>query len=198
MTDRASERRRRILVAALECFDRQGVDGTTIADIRERSGASTGSIYHHFGSKEGIATALLVEGLERNARLLEQRLDGAEGAREGVRTVVRSTIEWIAEHPDWARFIYDVSGGRVSPENREALRAATDSHQRVIDDYFGRYFEAGPLRPVPRECFASLVVGPVHDYARRWLSGQVDGALRDRVDLFADAAWNALTRGGAP
>jgi AcrR family transcriptional regulator len=31
--------------------------------VRELSGASTGSIYHHFGDKEGLAAALYIEAM---------------------------------------------------------------------------------------------------------------------------------------
>src|SRR5215470_14374357 len=60
----ASERRRKsILDAALACFLERGVAATTTEEIRDRSGASIGSIYHHFGDKEGLAGALYVEGI---------------------------------------------------------------------------------------------------------------------------------------
>src|SRR5205814_7423752 len=57
------ERRRAILEAALRCFSEQGYEATTLGQIRERSGASTGSIYHLFASKEEIAGAVYVDGL---------------------------------------------------------------------------------------------------------------------------------------
>src|SRR5690349_25121687 len=58
-------RRQAILDAALECFSTLGYDQTTLADIRARSGASTGSIYHHFGSKERIAASLYLDGIHQ-------------------------------------------------------------------------------------------------------------------------------------
>ncbi|HTO27428.1 MAG TPA: TetR family transcriptional regulator, partial [Devosia sp.] len=42
------DRRRQILDAALSAFLERGYAATSIADIRARSGASTGSIYHFF------------------------------------------------------------------------------------------------------------------------------------------------------
>ena len=61
-----------ILDAALACFNEKGFTATTVEDVRGRSGASVGSIYHHFGGKEQIAAAIYVEGLiglpERPAR----------------------------------------------------------------------------------------------------------------------------------
>ena len=53
-------RRRTILAAALACFAEHGYEATTLGQIRERSGASVGSIYHLFASKEEIAGAVSV------------------------------------------------------------------------------------------------------------------------------------------
>ncbi len=55
-------RRKAILDAALSCFASKGFTETTMEDIRKISGASTGSIYHHFSNKEMLARALYLEG----------------------------------------------------------------------------------------------------------------------------------------
>src|SRR2546421_8536565 len=59
---RTAERRRAILEAALQCFLDRGYEATTIDDVRLASGASIGSIYHHFKGKEELAAALYLDG----------------------------------------------------------------------------------------------------------------------------------------
>ncbi len=49
----------RVLEAALELFSSQGYGATSMRQIAERSGVSTGNIYHHFGGKERIFEDLL-------------------------------------------------------------------------------------------------------------------------------------------
>src|SRR5690242_9380548 len=98
MNAEAKDRRGSILAAALQCFNENGIEASAIADICERAGASVGSVYHHFGSKENIATALLAEGLYSNAKQLEQSLRQARGARQGILIVVESLIQWIVAH----------------------------------------------------------------------------------------------------
>ena len=58
-------RKASILNAALQCFSERGVDATTIHDIQRAAGCSIGSIYHHFGSREGVAEELFVLGVQR-------------------------------------------------------------------------------------------------------------------------------------
>ena len=57
------ERRESILEAALSCFLEKGYIATTIYDIREASGATTGSIYHFFDGKGALAMALLEDAV---------------------------------------------------------------------------------------------------------------------------------------
>jgi len=68
-------------------------------------------------------------------------------------------------------------------------------HARVIDEFFGPHIRAGAFRALPEETLPSLVLGPVHDYARRWLNGQVETPLDEHAKLFTDVAWKALRKG---
>ena len=48
----------RILDAATEVFSTRGFSAATMADIVDHSGASIGSIYHHFGGKKELFLAI--------------------------------------------------------------------------------------------------------------------------------------------
>ncbi len=87
--ERTSQRREQILVAALGCFARTGVDRATVADLIAEAGCSVGSLYHHFGSKEGVAVALYMNGVDSfNAGLMD-RLQRCKTVSEGVKALVR-------------------------------------------------------------------------------------------------------------
>ena len=58
---RSERSRTQILSAALELFSHQGYRGTSIRDIAEAAGVSTGNVYHQFPDKEAIFRELLDE-----------------------------------------------------------------------------------------------------------------------------------------
>src|SRR5690606_16253103 len=89
-----------ILQAALACFSEQGVDATTIEMIRDRSGASIGSLYHHFGNKERIIAALYLEGVGGYARLLEAGFTKVDSAEACIRLLVGCYVDWVLANPD--------------------------------------------------------------------------------------------------
>lgn len=184
-----SSRKAEILQAALECFSSQGIEGTTIEMIREKSGASVGSLYHHFGSKEKIASALYLEGLRNMRELQDRRLQRAQNLEQFLKAIVGSHVDWIAGNPDWARFLFS-QRPVVSQTGEESLmrEETLASYQQLMT----RFFELAPegyQLPYPKAICVSLLIGPVHEYARAWLSGRQTKALASQKDFFAQAAW---------
>ena len=59
--EKSERSRRAVLDAALQLFAHQGYRGTTVRDIVEKAGVSTGNLYHHFPDKESIFRALIDE-----------------------------------------------------------------------------------------------------------------------------------------
>jgi AcrR family transcriptional regulator len=64
---------RRILDAATEVFATRGFTAATMADVVAASGASVGSIYHHFGGKHELYLAIF----ERMATAVDRRIEAA-------------------------------------------------------------------------------------------------------------------------
>ena len=63
----------RILDAATEVFATRGFTAATMADVVAGSGASIGSIYHHFGGKSELFLAIF----EQMADAVDRRIDAA-------------------------------------------------------------------------------------------------------------------------
>lgn len=61
---RSEVTRRKILDAAIEVFAEVGYAGAAWGTIIERTGMTKGALYHHFDSKESLASAIIEEGSE--------------------------------------------------------------------------------------------------------------------------------------
>lgn len=62
---RAEATRQRLLAAAVDVFAEAGYPGTGLADIAGRAYQTTGAVYYHFSSKEGLALAVIDHGRQR-------------------------------------------------------------------------------------------------------------------------------------
>lgn len=61
MTSDDDELKNRLLVAAQHLFAQHGRDGVSLREIAELAGATHGSIRHHFGTKENLYLAALIQ-----------------------------------------------------------------------------------------------------------------------------------------
>ncbi len=190
----AADIRSRILDAALQCFLERGYEQTTIALVRERSGASNGALFHHFPTKEALADALYLDAIEDFQRGLWELLDRRpRSLRAAVAGVIAHQVDWIESNPDRARFVYmrgsldweTPAGAELEQMNRR-LSAA-------FRDWMAPLVESGRVRPMSMLLVNAIVTGPVHALGRRWLSGALSGPLHEHVDELADAAYASLT-----
>ena len=58
----------RILKKALELFSSKGYEATAVREICEASGLTKPTLYHFFGSKEGVYRALVEGALQEPSR----------------------------------------------------------------------------------------------------------------------------------
>jgi AcrR family transcriptional regulator len=186
-------RRREILRAALALFVERGVGETTVDDIRERSGASIGSIYHHFGGgKDDIAAALYLETISEYQAGFLAELRGHNQAASGVRATVRYHLEWVEGHRDAARFLFNYGEvelpGRSSDELAE-LNGRLFAEVRAWAAQVG----AAEMVDLPIDIATAIWLGPAQQYARRWLSGGSASPIDRAGPVLAEAAWAALS-----
>ncbi len=188
-----SDRRQDILDAALACFAASGLEALSIDLVRQRCGASVGSIYHHFGSKEGIIAALFFDILQEQSRSLQSRLDASHDVRSGVQALVLGYLDWVVAHPQRARFLFQaravVAGGPRAPELAEHARRRNES----LLAWLGPRQRTGELAAVPCELMPSLVLGPAQSSCRAWLSGNTGLPSPTQYrEALATAAWKAV------
>ena len=189
-----ADTRRRILDAALAAFTEAGYEQTTIARIREASGASNGALFHHFASKEAIADALFVEAIASyQDGLWDIVRRRPRSLRAAVRGVIAHQLGWVEEHADLARFVYmrghldwgTPAGAEVAALNRD-LGAA-------FRDWMAPLVERGEVRDTSLVMLTAIVNGPAHAIAQRWLAGVLDERPTAFADELADAACAALS-----
>jgi AcrR family transcriptional regulator len=183
-------RREAILAAALDSFVRNGYSNTTIEYIRRASGASIGSLYHHFRGKDGIAAALFVEGLAGYQSAFLAALLPHANPRAGVEAVVRYHLRWVREHHDLARFLLAVRETEVIAAAAPELRRRNRAFFAAVGEWFAPHAELPDLAP---DLLEPLLLGPAQEFSRHWLAGRAKTTPEQAEDVLAAAAWHALT-----
>ena len=187
-----SDRRREILEAALECFSRLGYDQTTMADIRSAAQASTGSIYHHFQSKEQLAAALYLEGVRRTQEHGLPRLLSHRSAERGVKALVVAYLEWVDENRNLARFLLSMRHASFMSMARSDLDDMNRDVVRKAAEWVRHQVERGDLPDLDPSMYQAIVYGPCSTFARFFLAEQTRVPLDEAKRRLATAAWGAL------
>lgn len=191
-TARSADRRRAILDAALAVFTERGFEPATIDDVRAASGASVGSIYHHFGSKEQLAAALYAAGLADYQRGAAALLARDPEPAAGVRALVRHHLRWVEANPQLARFLLE----RRPPEVRSASAPLVDEQNAALTTalaaWAAPHVRARRLRRLAPDLFLTILLGPSQEFARAWLRGDAASSLDQAARALGAAAVAAL------
>ncbi|WP_433349627.1 TetR/AcrR family transcriptional regulator [Microtetraspora malaysiensis] len=94
----ASERRDHLVKLAAELFARKGFQATTVRQIADEAGILSGSLYHHFDSKETIVDEVLRTFLEDLTTRYRAVLETAGDARTALTELVRVGFGTLEPH----------------------------------------------------------------------------------------------------
>ncbi|GAB2976555.1 TetR/AcrR family transcriptional regulator [Nocardioides montaniterrae] len=92
-------RRAELLRIAGEKFATKGFKNTTVRDIADAAGILSGSLYHHFPSKESMADELMREFQTELFGQYDEILASSDDARTKLERAVRVSFEAIENHP---------------------------------------------------------------------------------------------------
>src|SRR5690242_3205803 len=102
---RGARSREAVLDAAERLMAEHGYEAATVAALVQEAGIPPSSIYHYFGSKEGVLLAVMERGADRFFTALPV-IDRRVGTRsEHLRLLVETTAATLEQHPDFLRIL---------------------------------------------------------------------------------------------
>lgn len=188
----------RILDTAADLLDKSGRDRFTLFALSLDSGVSNGSIYHHFGSKEGVVVAVVRRTLVQYQRDVLKTLSGHRGdAEAGIHAVVAHHLAWSEAHRREARLLLNeqdlVTGGP------HTIQEATKTFLAQIQLWLDAHADADRMPRADAATALAVVVAPAQDMVVRWVRGSTETAPTAHADRLGAAAWAAVCRiGPAP
>jgi AcrR family transcriptional regulator len=160
-----------VLRRAIELFNRQGYDGTSMGDLAKELGLTKSAIYHHVPSKEHLLAAALDEALDGLSAAVDSASAAAPGtsAYERLRTVVQESVEILVAHLPAVTLLLRVHG------NSEIELAALKRRRR-IDERLAVLVQAavdeGALRDdIPPDLISRLLFGMVNSLVEWYRPG---------------------------
>lgn len=89
--DRARDKERQILDAAVRVFARKGFHGSRVSDIAQEAGVAYGLVYHYFTNKEEILASIF----QRNWRVVVKMMESVEHQHHGLRARLTAIVDFM-------------------------------------------------------------------------------------------------------
>jgi AcrR family transcriptional regulator len=99
------EAARRLMLAGVESFARQGYHATTTRDIASGAGMSPAALYVHFPSKAALLFAISRSGHQNTLALVENVLARVDEPVERIQLIVADFVAWHARRHTVARVV---------------------------------------------------------------------------------------------
>ncbi len=143
-----------ILDAGERLFISRGYAATTMEDLAEEADVAVGSIYAHFGSKEGVYSALIERALELDKRYCDEGFDAGGLPAERLLGLSEGYLRFAREHPGYFQLfrfpppdrpgaeLTPTATARVARRIEDETKRMANEIQKMIDEGFARRVDA--------------------------------------------------------
>lgn len=184
---RRGDLRQHILRTALHLFTRDGYFNASVHHIQREAGVSIGSIYNHFGGKEGIARALYRDLLDRMNVLVDTAIAGRADTYSRCLSLVESLFEMTESDPEMIGFVLNAKHQEFLPDEGPICSSEPFAKMRAV---LQQGMDNGELRPMDLMIASSCAYGP----ALRMISLRLDGLLETGLAHYTERVWDAAWR----
>lgn len=194
----ASSRREEILAIAAATFARKGFRSATVRDIAEQAGILSGSLYHHFSSKEQmldeVIRAAIDDDIERDVELAGTDVDPEQSIYE----LFHRSLLFVHENPDVVAIMDNSRHELAGTEAREIIARRYRNIRAAWTAVIGRLVAAGYFRAdLDVELAYRLMIGSVIG-ASRWYRPGGSRTVEDIARQFASFCVQGFSATGCP
>lgn len=197
---RGERRAELMLAAAVEEFTAKGWRNARLSDIVARSGGSMSTLYRAFGSKKGLAHALIEREAQLLASGLESLNDDSLPPEEALAEMAHAIIGIIFMPEALLINRIAIGEGREVPEIRDMFFAENVAPaQDILRRYLQRQHDAGRLHVAdPSQAAQMLFMGLFGEALLRWVSGIDPAPTVARIQQNAAAVLHVFLQGVRP
>ncbi|MCK0153913.1 TetR/AcrR family transcriptional regulator [Alcanivorax sp. S6407] len=141
--------RGRLLSAAAHLFRDKGFDRTTVRDIAAAVGIQSGSIFHHFKTKEDILYAVMEEVIHFNTARLQQAVASESTAEGQLRALIRAELQSIVGDTAEAMTVMVTEWRCLSEDKQRKALALRSIYEQLWLDALNALHAEGAMKDDP-------------------------------------------------
>jgi len=179
----------KILTAALDLFVDKGYHSVSIHEVQKLADVSIGSIYRHFGGKEGIAQKLYKHILNEIDELIDEVMNEIDAPIEQLEEIIKQLFEHTETHQQIISFVFHSKHTDFLPDEPLMCDAAPFIK---IRDITAQAIKNGDLKDTDTWVATSLIFGGAIRLIQLRLDGLIDKPLVDYMDVLMSGLWDGL------
>jgi len=152
----------RLLSEAAKLFRDQGYARTTVRDLAAALGIQSGSLFHHYKSKEDILCAVMHETLTISTARLHEAALASESPEETLRNLIHCELTAIMGDKRAALTVLVNEWRAISTERRSELAILRDQYEKIWRDNLVEADQGGLL------CVEPVILRPLLTGALAW------------------------------
>jgi AcrR family transcriptional regulator len=141
--------RGKLLQTAAHLFRSKGYERTTVRDLASAVGIQSGSIFHHFKSKDEILRSVMEETIRYNTALMQASLAEASTLRERVLALIRCELQSIMGGTGEAMAVLVYEWRSLSEPSQQFILGLRDTYEQLWLDVLSEARAAGYFRSDP-------------------------------------------------
>ena len=138
--------RGKLLQTAAHLFRNKGFERTTVRDLAGAVGIQSGSIFHHFKSKDEILRAVMEETIHYNAAIMRAALSEVTTVRERVLALIRCELQSIMGGSGEAMAVLVYEWRSLSAEGQAQVLALREVYETLWLRVLGEAKAAGYIK----------------------------------------------------
>lgn len=171
-----------ILSATLVLFSKKGYFNTSVRDISHESGVSIGSIYHHFKDKEGVASAMYNNLLNRMLDELNEIQINNTTAQNRCKAVIAFLFELTEQEPEVMEFMLYSKHREFLPGEQPVCSSEPFELMRKM---VSEGMVSGEIQVMDLMVASSCLYGS----ALRMITSRLDGLIEKPLPEYLDSIW---------
>ena len=184
----ATDKRDRLLEAALDLFETRGFDGVAVPEIAAKAGVATGTVYRYFASKEALVNALYRHWKAVYNAFVLAPVAPSLTARARFSAYWQRMMVFARTYPRATRFMdLHHHGAYLDDESRSLSRSYAETARAFMTEARA----AGAIRDIDPTLIVALMWGAAAGLAK--FAGQ-DAIAFDAItaSTMEDALWRAI------
>jgi AcrR family transcriptional regulator len=164
---------RTVLDASIALIEERGLAKLSLREVARRAGVSHQAPYHHFGSREGLLAALVLEGFEGLSRACDAVPQTSDPAAD-LAALGQAYITYATSRSGYFRLMFrpDI----VHPSDHPQIAQSATQSRAALARVLRRCQDAGLATDLPEDALLQLAWSAVHGAAVLALDG---GTPRD-------------------